>query len=719
MNMKRYFTIALFFCYLISTNAQAPFIRNNGTFKYFRGTSEPSSSWKNVGFDDSNWIYADTAIIGYGWVKQRTHNRLLDSLVINKTTSLYIRSKFIVDDVSKYKDLSMVIDFDDAFIAYINGTEVARVNIGKKGEFVAYNRLADRSHEAHVYRSYTYLFPVEGYYIDSTKVKSLLKKGENVFSFQVHNDSVNGSDLTFNSNIYNLNDCPDFTNFSIYANYNRYIRQTQLDSSKFPIIFINTDEYDQGKFERVVAQMNIIDKKTGNNKISDPIDFTGRISIERRGESSKLFAKMAYNIETQNPDGTNMDTSIMGMPRDNDWILNGNFADKSQIRNEFVFTLGRKLDHYEPRTKYCELVYNGEYLGLYLFVEKIKRGDKRVNVAKRDSIHPEDGGYVFKFDKPYGSGIHNIYPKADEITINERNYLQGFWKSFADTIVKSRKFLDPKEGYKKYVSGKSLIDFVIINELTKNCDAYLYSTYLHKESSKDGGLIKYGPLWDYDLAFGGASWQEGDRAYGWQYEFNTDLKIKELFRDTSLTSALKARWWRLRESTLSTDSLMFDIDSLTSLIEGPRNLNYTVWPVLDKFLFGPDHYSISYDDDVQQMKNWLNKRLLWIDDNIDKLYYAPLNTPTLQFSSTIVQVYPNPFADHINVRMMAEDGTYTINLQSLDGKILCTKTVNTVSNQIVDVMISNSDLSRVSSGVYFVIVQKDGQIVQAKKVIKQ
>ena len=96
------------------------------------------------------------------------------------------------------------------------------------------------------------------------------------------------------------------------------------------------------------------------------------------------------------------------MPIENDWILYAPYSDKALMRNFLTFDLGRKMGHYSPRTVYCELVINGDYKGIYILMEKIKRDNDRVDIAKLDSDDLAGdsltGGYIIKIDKYTGTG---------------------------------------------------------------------------------------------------------------------------------------------------------------------------------------------------------------------------------------------------------------------------------------------------------------------------
>lgn len=137
-------------------------------------------------------------------------------------------------------------------------------------------------------------------------------------------------------------------------------------SSNLPIIIINTNSlsipYDN---PRIVADMGVIYNEQGErNNISDPFNnYSGKISIEIRGSSSSRWSKKSYGIETQNEDGSNNSVSLLGLPEENDWILYASYYDRSFLRNVLTCKLANEMGWYASRTKYCELVLNGEYQG--------------------------------------------------------------------------------------------------------------------------------------------------------------------------------------------------------------------------------------------------------------------------------------------------------------------------------------------------------------------
>lgn len=151
-----------------------------GTFwRYQLGSSEPDPTWTDPGFDDSGWASGQISI-GYGDGD--------DATVISATTSLYMRDTFSLATTEQFLSGFMAMDYDDAFVAYINGVEIARNNIWNVGR-PAYNAYASEEHEAAFYScpSPDPFDCAEFFFIDEEILQSALVVGENVFSMQIHN----------------------------------------------------------------------------------------------------------------------------------------------------------------------------------------------------------------------------------------------------------------------------------------------------------------------------------------------------------------------------------------------------------------------------------------------------------------------------------------------------------------------------------------------------
>ena len=155
-------------------------INQGDVFKYLTPSSELNSNWNSLSFDDSNWAESASGF-GYGDGDDAT-------VLPNSTRSVFLRKVFQITDISEVSSLILDIDYDDGFVAYINGIEVARANIN--GVPPPYNSGTIQDHEAQLYSGGT----PERFLI--TDFSSILNTGENILTIQAHNVSPGSSDLT-------------------------------------------------------------------------------------------------------------------------------------------------------------------------------------------------------------------------------------------------------------------------------------------------------------------------------------------------------------------------------------------------------------------------------------------------------------------------------------------------------------------------------------------
>ena len=598
-------------------------------WKYYVGISEPDSNWRTTAYNDSLWQNGQGGF-GYGDGD--------DSTIINSTISLYLRNQFSIIDTSEIGSLVLDIDFDDAFVAYLNDVEIARSNIGVYGDHPAYNQVANTYKEAQMYQGGS----PDQFIIDSQLIDTILKQGVNVLSVQIHNQDISSSDLT--ARVF-LSLGITSTNLNYSSPHAWFDPPLIFTSSNLPIVMINTNNQNILDSARIICDMGIIDNGFGNlNSINDTFnDYNGKISIEYRGSSSQSFPKKPYGFETQDSLGNNNNVSLLGMPIENDWILYAPYTDKSLMRNFLTFDLGRKMGNYCSRTVYCELVINGDYQGVYILMEKIKRDKNRVDIADLDSddLNGDSltGGYIVKIDKFTGSGgsnwqsnfpnlgggstfIQYHYPEGPALHPIQKNYIENFVDSF-ENALSGPNFNDTLIGYSKYIDVNSFIDLYIINELSRNIDGYRLSTYMYKDRDDNGGKLSMGPLWDYNLAFGNANYCNGELTAGWEVDdggqgcaWNNPFWFERLLEDTNYVNKLKCRWEYLRVNSFHKDSIFNFIDSLALHLDDASDRNFQRWDILGTYVWPNFYVGNTYQDEIGFLKNWIEFRLVWIDNNL-------------------------------------------------------------------------------------------------------
>ncbi len=440
--------------------------------------------------------------------------------------------------------------------------------------------------------------------------------------------------------------------FAIFFAFNLLIAHpVEFESSNLPIIVINThgqtipDEY------RIVADMGIIFNGPGQrNYVNQPFNhFQGKIAIELRGSSSQMFPKKQYAFETQTENGDNLNVSLLGLPRENDWILYGPYSDKSLMRNVLIYQLSREMGQYASRTRFCELILNDDYRGLYILMEKIKRDKHRVHISKLKAEETTGdeltGGYIIKIDKlageeidgwysifpPYPESNYRIYyqyhyPKPDRIVKEQKTYIQNWIFRFEKTFY-ANTFMEVDSGYYRFVNLNSFIDFFILNEISRNVDGYRLSTFMYKDRDSKDPYLHMGPIWDFNLGFGNADYYHAYQTDGWQVHFNRDpetqydpFKIpfwwERLVIDSVFMKQMIQRYQQLRSSILATDHIVDLIHSYVDTLSEAQVRNFERWPILGTYVWPNYYVGQNYEDEIQYLINWIKNRLNWMDSQL-------------------------------------------------------------------------------------------------------
>jgi subtilisin-like proprotein convertase family protein len=454
-----------------------------------------------------------------------------------------------------------------------------------------------------------------------------------------------------------------------------------LTSSNLPLVFINTNNQALSD-NSITVSFGIVDNGANRNNISDPWNgFNGVAGCHIRGSSSKIFEKKGLKIELHDNYGNSINAPLLGMPSESDWILTPSYSDKTLIRNALTQYIFQQMGHYSPRFRYVELILNGEYFGVYLFMEQIKHGKDRVNIQKMtdmDNQYPYlTGGYIIEVDRSDSPGWSSLlpglsptsekfyyqynYPKATSITSYQQNYIQNVLDTF-ETVMQSPDFANPSTGYKRYIDDNSFIDLMILNELSKNIDGYRLSTYLYKDNVMDGGKLHAGPAWDYDIAWHNCNYGDAfDPAY-WQYSqpstgnpppswWNT------MMQDGAFKDKLYCRYHTLRLNVLKNDVLFAFIDNTASLINEAQVRNFRQFPIIGAYVFPNPQPQAgdTYQAELYDLKNWIASRGGWMDGNIPG-YCNNVGFAEVAKNAQDMSAYPNPFSDKITVQLEQRSG---------------------------------------------------------------
>lgn len=418
---------------------------------------------------------------------------------------------------------------------------------------------------------------------------------------------------------------------------------------RLPLLQINTNGTQIVDEPKIDVEMMITE--AGN------VTYDGFAGIEFRGASSQSFPKKSFGLETRDEAGEDLNAELLGFPEEEDWVLHGPFSDKSLMRNMLIYDLSRDIGQYASRTKFIELEINDFYQGVYIFMEKLKRDDNRIDInkLKDDENTGEDltGGYILKIDKTAGSNLGEGYndlnsfesayapaqanagqkinflyedPKAEDITTEQKNYISNYVAQFEDALS-SDDFQDPTLGYAAYIDVPSFIDFFILNEVSNNVDGYRLSTFMHKEKNEK---LKMGPIWDFNLAFGNADYCSGGETNVWAYKFNdrcaSDFWLvpfwwERLLQDPAFVTQLKERWSILRGGELANATVQAKIQGYRTTLDtaGAANNNFGIWRIFGSYVWPNRFVGNSYDEEMEYFTSWVDDRLNWLDTAIEGL----------------------------------------------------------------------------------------------------
>ena len=371
-------------------------------------------------------------------------------------------------------------------------------------------------------------------------------------------------------------------------------------------------------------------------QLTDPPVLEAQAEMRVRGHSSREFDKKGYQLRfTEDDRVTGVDVDVLGMGKGSNWVLHGPFLDKTLLRNYVAMNIFGEIMPFTPEVRLCELFVDGQYQGVYLLMESIRRGDDRVDIRKSDPKSAptsfivkrdwlsEDSGTAFDFLTDImetSSPLDIVYPSEESITPEQRHWIERTFNAFEKALY-SYDYDNGGYGYWNYVDVDSFVDYFLVNELALNGDAGVYSTYFYQDL---GGKLSIGPLWDFNNAFN--NYMERDLSE------NGFLMIDRPFyfmmtKDERFTGQVIERWRELRAGILSDQHLKDYISAAAEYLGPAIERNYAKWgysfdceamPANQKL--SPDERNPSdYWEAVDPFEDTLLARAAWMDRNIENL----------------------------------------------------------------------------------------------------
>jgi len=476
------------------------------------------------------------------------------------------------------------------------------------------------------------------------------------------------------------------------GNYKPDNRSIKIGETNLPIVFIDTRSGGSStkiihKDYRIAARMKIINNADGiqyDDTLAHPgqeVDYEGWIAIRYRGNSSfNLSDKKPYSIktmETSDPNGEKQKVALLGMAKDNDWVMLAPYADRSMIRDVLMFELARPYFEYTPTAKHCELILDGTYYGVYILSERACKSKHRLDLdMPGDSGDELTGGYQLTIDRndeyPIYVSKHatqdqngqdywwynEVYfqykhPEFDEMIPShpsQLTYIQRQIDAMEDALA-SDDFQDTETGYPHYIDVTNFIDQQLSQEVSHNVDGYRLSTNIYKRRDSVDPRFKT-TLWDFNIAFGNANYYNAERTDTWMFENNRYMDYgdankvpfwwKRLMKDPAYVKAMKNRWGEYRQGNYSNKHITQLIDSLVDRLEakGARERNFKAWPRWNRDIWPVPNWHIvnTYAKEINALRQWITRRLKWMDKQLE---FDPTGTlePTTEFAHEVAGIY--------------------------------------------------------------------------------
>lgn len=442
-----------------------------------------------------------------------------------------------------------------------------------------------------------------------------------------------------------------------------------IDSTNLPIVWITVNRVTIERDELISGYMKIIHNGEGQLNYGDTvahpgqhIDYEGYIGLRYRGNTSYSQSdKKPYLFRTlSQPLEMGYDKKkvpILGMGKDNKWALLAPYSDKSMIRDLLAFEVARPWMEYTPQGRFCEVYLDGIYYGVYILCEVVSKGKYRLNLDDPGEEGDElTGGYLMEVgtndEMTHISKYHPVNaegtitytdryiqfqyksPDYEDMNWTQISYINGAIDRMEDAFAADN-YKDPVEGYRKYIDVQSFMDYQIVNEFAHNVDAYRLGAMFYKKRDSVDPRFKMA-IWDFNLAFGNCRHNQGFATNNWVSRSNAllykngDYMIpfwwQRLVSDNDYVLQRRARWAEWRQANLRDDRLWATIDSLANVVTccGAESRNSQAWPRWGVWVWPNYYVSKSYQQEIDYIKDWLVKRIKWLDD---RFHYTPPEPP--------------------------------------------------------------------------------------------
>ena len=382
--------------------------------------------------------------------------------------------------------------------------------------------------------------------------------------------------------------------------YYTYIIYSPINSTEIPMIKISSkDDINTNDYVNCTFELESDDELDNLSPLDSKIKLRGRLNAE--------LPKKGYRIELSE------EKSLLGMRKDDDWILFAMYRDLTNMRIKLSFDLWRSLELSNPLailpdTKYVILFLNGEFQGLYLLAEKNDRRLYNLDDAQNNynsSLIFQSDSHKRSFEDHSNKGWDQDWPNEYEGFYIKDDIFSKLIPFIRDTSY--NEFIDATEGIYSIFDKLNLIDFLIFNYFILHKDFWSHNYYLVRNSSPSKFILI---PWDFDVSFGQSLNEKYSSSENLESEIRSrNFLYRRLMFNKDFMREVKERWLFLRESLWTKDSIL---DMLLDIYEKIKNISE-----IDVNMWYPWYFDMEWelkiDEAVEKLFEWIPKRLEFCD----------------------------------------------------------------------------------------------------------
>ena len=377
------------------------------------------------------------------------------------------------------------------------------------------------------------------------------------------------------------------------------------------------------------GKVNLGEEYTGKISVFDPYRKEyqkSSCSFHIRGSTSILFDKKSYRVELKETGSESVKKSFLGLRKDDDWILNSMYTDRSLAREKICYDLWKRVNYMEEnpvassQIEYCELILNSEYLGIYGLMYPVDK--KLMGMKPGDFLYKVDTWYE-EIDFPGRLSDYN--GKEEILNRNGSSYLELKYPKGP----RSECIYDPFQFYQYMVfetgdmseMNKASItlnmDNFIVHELfcemTRAGDNTWKNVFIAAYNDGRGGYTLNETIWDLNYTFGDQfKWNPdqlntvflADSTDAYKIRYDRDYGYVRLSTIIDgLREETAAKWKKWRNDGISPEYINSLFEEERNYLEksGAFERNSRKWYAVDK------------NDTYSAIRRWINGRFLFLD----------------------------------------------------------------------------------------------------------